>query len=114
DAVATLSRPPAGSFRPLLDFLESFLQFNPGLRLFGDIYCGPNIFHEVARLVQDRMVDTMEVLDASIGKNNSVVHVPVCFLNSGSFIEFVKSIAIFRVHQSKELIPIWRVASLRI
>src|SRR6476619_4077716 len=96
------------------NLFKSFLQFNPGLRLFGDIYCGPKILHEVARLVQDWMVDNMKVLDGSIGKNNAVVRVPVCFLNSGSFIEFIKSVAIFRVHKSKELFPIWRVGSLRI
>src|SRR6185369_7915757 len=96
------------------NLFKGLLQFNPGLRLFGDIYCGPKIFHEVTRLVQDRMVDNMKVLDGSIGKNNAVVCVIVCFLDSGSFIEFVKSVAIFRVHQSKELFPIWKVASLRI
>jgi hypothetical protein len=37
-------------FRPLLNLFKSFLQFNPGLRLFGDIYCGPIKFHEVALL----------------------------------------------------------------
>src|SRR5580692_1220713 len=47
-----------------LNLFKCLLQFNPGLRLFGDIDCGPKIFHEVARLIQNRMVDNMEVLDA--------------------------------------------------
>jgi hypothetical protein len=31
--------------------------------------------------LRDRMVDNMKVLDGSIGKNNAVVRVPVCFLD---------------------------------
>src|ERR1700720_1169218 len=96
------------------NLFKSFLQFNPGLHLFGDIYCGPNKFHEVARLVQHRMSESMEVLDGSARKNNAVVRFIVCLLDSGSFKEIVKSVAIFHVHQSKELFQIWKVASLRI
>src|ERR1700691_6442714 len=43
----------------------------------GGIYSCPDKFYEVARLVQDRMPDRMEVLDSSIGKYNSVLHVKV-------------------------------------
>ena len=28
------------------NLFKSFLQFNPGLRLLGDIYCGPNKFQD--------------------------------------------------------------------
>src|ERR1700730_8620721 len=80
----------------------------------GDVHHRSDKFYEVAFLVDDRMSDSMEMLDSSVGKNNAVVRVIVCFLDSGSFIEFVKSVAIFRVHQSKVLFPIWKVASLRI
>src|SRR3984893_8129862 len=80
---------------------KSFLQFNPGLCLFGDIYCGPNKFHEVARLVQDRMPDSMEVLDGSIGKNNAVVCVIVCFLDFGSFKEFLNALLVLEMISAK-------------
>src|SRR5580658_7636090 len=47
------------------------------LLALGDIDSCPDKFYEVARLVQDRMPDRMDVLDSSIGKNNSVLHVKV-------------------------------------
>src|SRR6202453_125137 len=43
----------------------------------GDIHSGPDKFNKVARLVQDRMPDRMEVLDSSIGKNDSILDVKV-------------------------------------
>src|SRR5437899_2885717 len=36
----------------------------------GNIHRGPDKFYDVARLVQDRMADRMQVLDGSVGKNN--------------------------------------------
>src|SRR5882762_8507211 len=83
------------------NFFKSFLQFNPGLRLFGDIYCGPNKFHEVARLVQDRMPDSMEVLDGSIGKNNAIVRLIVCFLDFGSLKEFLNALPVLEMISAK-------------
>ena len=59
----------ADSFRPLFNLFKSFLQFNPGLRLLGDIYCGPNKLHEVALLVHDGTSDRMLVFDGSVGKS---------------------------------------------
>ena len=79
------------------NLFESFLQFNPGLRLFGDIDCGPDKFHEVARLVQDGMPDSMEVLDGPIGKNNAIVRVIVFFLDCGSFKEFLNAFCVLRM-----------------
>ena len=79
------------------NLFKSFLQFNPGPRLFGDIYCGPNKFHEVARLVHDRMPDSMEVPDGSIGKNNAIVRFIVCFLDFGFFKEFLNAFCVLRM-----------------
>src|ERR1700751_4752525 len=79
------------------NLLKSFLQFNPGLRLFGDIYRGPNKFYEVARLVQDRMPDCTEVLDGSIGKNNAIVRFIVSFLDFGLFEEFLNAFCVLRM-----------------
>src|SRR5579862_3954721 len=73
------------------NLFKSLLQFNPALSLFGDIDCGPDKFREVARLVQDRMPDSTEVLDRSIGKNNAVLRVIVGFLVYGSFEEFLNA-----------------------
>src|SRR3984885_3028048 len=54
-----------------------FADFVFRLLALGDIYSCPDKFYEVARLVQDRMPDRMEVLDSSIGKSNSILHVKV-------------------------------------
>src|SRR5258708_19132388 len=87
DHVAKLSLAPADSFRPLLNFLESFLQFNPGLRLFGDIYCGPNKFHEVALLVHAGASDRMLVFDRSVGKKKAVIRFLISFFHDSSLKE---------------------------
>src|ERR1700752_1084022 len=79
------------------NLFKSFLQFNPGPRLFGDIYCGPNKFREVARLVHDRMPDSMEVPDGSIGKNNAIVRFMVRFLDFGLFEEFLNAFCVLRI-----------------
>src|SRR5258708_4710816 len=42
------------------------------LLCLGDIHRGPDKFHEVARLVQDRRADNMEALDGTVGENNAV------------------------------------------
>src|ERR1700730_16750852 len=44
-----------------------------GLLCGGNIYRRPDKFYEVARLVQDRMADRMEVLDDSVGEDHTVV-----------------------------------------
>src|SRR3981189_237647 len=72
DHVAKLSLAPAGSFRPLLDLLESFLQLGFGLPLFGDIHRSSDKFHQFTRLVQDRMADREDVFDRPIRENNTV------------------------------------------
>src|SRR5258705_8989507 len=91
------------------NLFKSFLQFNPGLRLFSDIDCGPNKFYEVARLVQDRMPDSMEVFDGSIGKNNAIVRVIVCFQDSGSFKEFLNALPVLEVISAKPKVKSRRI-----
>jgi len=58
-------------------FMRILPDFLLRLLALGDIHRGPDKFYEVARLVQDRTPDGMEVLDNSIGKNDSVLHVKV-------------------------------------
>src|SRR2546429_9938226 len=72
DHVAKFSLAPAGSFRPLLNFLESFLQLGSGLPLFSDIHRSSDKFHQFTRLVQERMADREDVFDRPIRENNTV------------------------------------------
>ena len=67
----------------------------------GDIHHRPDKFYEVARLVQDRMSDSMEVLDGSAGKNNAVVRLVVCFLDFGSFEKFPNALSVLGVISAK-------------
>src|ERR1700741_1612063 len=67
----------------------------------GDIHSGPDKFYEVARLVQDRMPGSMEVLDGSIGKNNAIVRVIVCFLDYGFFKEFLNALLVLDMISAK-------------
>src|SRR6201986_1872973 len=53
----------------------------------GDIHNGPDKLYELARLVQDGMAYSVEMLDPSIGKNNAVVRFIIGFLDFGSFKE---------------------------
>src|SRR5258708_40206892 len=101
DHVAKLSLAPAGSFRPLLNLFKSFLQFNPGLRLFGDIYCGPYKFHEVALLVHDGTSDSMLVFDGSVGKKKAVVRFVISFLHDASLNEIPNPLPILRMNPVK-------------
>src|SRR5437660_10550874 len=71
DHVAKFSLAPAGSFRPLLNFLESFLQLGSGLPLFSDIHRSSDKFHQFTRLVQERMADREDVFDRPIRENNT-------------------------------------------
>src|SRR5713226_9781647 len=102
DHVAKLSLAPAGSFRPLLNFLESFLQFNPGLRLFGDIYCGPNKFQEVALLVHDGTSDRMLVFDGSVGKKKAVVRFVISMLHDASLKQIPNPLPILRMNPANQ------------
>ena len=45
------------SFRPLLNFLECFLQLGSGLSLFGDIHDGADDLSNFTRVIPDRMSD---------------------------------------------------------
>src|SRR5580704_2491560 len=73
DHVAKLSLAPAGSFRPLLNFLESFLQLGSGLPLFGHIHDGADDLGDFTRLTPDRMSDRMEVLYGAVRENDSKI-----------------------------------------
>src|SRR5947209_1409301 len=78
--------PPQGLFR---------------LLALGDIYNGPAKFYEVARLVQDRMPERMEVLDGSIRKNNAVLRVKVCFLDYASIKELLNALVVLGMSSAK-------------
>src|SRR5258705_127888 len=57
DHVAKLSLAPAGSFRPLLNFLKSFFQLGSGFPLFGHIHDRADDLSDFTRLIPDRMSD---------------------------------------------------------
>ena len=101
DHIAKLTLAPAGSFRPLVNFLKSFLQFNSGLRLFGDIYCGPNKFHEVALLVHGGTSDRMLVFDGSVGKKKAVVRFVISILHDASLKEIPNPLPILWMNPVK-------------
>src|SRR5438270_498508 len=101
DHVAKFSLAPAGSFRSLLNLFKSFLQFNPGLRLFGDIHRGPDTLDEVALLVHDRTSDRMLVFDGSVGKKKAVVRFVISFLHDASLKEIPNPLPILRMNPVK-------------
>src|SRR5260370_33426547 len=68
----------------------------------GDVHRGPDKFYEVARLVQDRMADSVEVLDRSVRKNNAVVHLKLGFLDFGSFKKVHNALPVLRMEPTKE------------
>jgi hypothetical protein len=73
DHVAKLSLAPAGSFRPLLNFLESFLQLRSGLPLFGHVHNGADDLSDFTRVIPDRMSDRMEMLYGPVRENDSKI-----------------------------------------
>src|ERR1700675_4826987 len=77
DHVAKLSLAPAGSFRPLLNFLESFLQLRSGLPLFSHIHDGADNFNDFARLIHYRMSDSAKALYGSVRKDDSKISLRV-------------------------------------
>src|SRR5882762_2218098 len=81
--------------------LLAFLQFNPGLRLFGEIYCGPNKFHEVALLVYDGTSDRMLVFDGSVGEKKAVVRLVISILHDASLKEIPNPLPILRMNPVK-------------
>src|SRR5216684_2340487 len=68
----------------------------------GDVDRGPDKFYEVARLVQDRMADGVEVLDRSVRKNNAVVHLKLGFLDFSSFKKVHNALPVLRMEPTKE------------
>src|SRR6267143_4206700 len=68
----------------------------------GDVYRGPDKFYELARLVQDRMANRVEVLDRSVRKNNAVVHLKLGFLDFGSFKKVHNALPVLRMEPTKE------------
>src|SRR4029077_15579233 len=107
DHVAKLSLAPAGSFRPLLNFLESFLQLDSGLPLFGHIHDSTDDFSDFARLIHYRMSDRMEVLCRSIRKNDSKIILRICPLSFCGlhFRALLDPWSILRVNPFEELLP---------
>jgi hypothetical protein len=66
-----------------------------------DIHNGPDKLYELARLVQDGMAYSVEMLDVSIGKNNAVVLVKVCFLGYGSIKELPNALLVLEMSSAK-------------
>ena len=62
-----------------LDFFKRLLQLGSRAVVFGDIYCGPDKFHDVAALVQDGTADTADVFDRSVWKNNPIIFLTISF-----------------------------------
>src|SRR6202165_707261 len=67
----------------------------------GHVYRGSDEFHEVARLVQDRTANRVEVLDRSVRKNNAVVHLKLGFLDFGSLKKVLNALPIFRMERTQ-------------
>src|SRR3954464_5792549 len=102
DHVAKLSLAPAGSFRPLLNFLESFLQLGSGLPLFGDIHRSSDKFHQFTRLVQDGMGYGVDVFDRPIRENDAVGGVVIGLVEVGLSENFLKYRSIIRMNPVKK------------
>src|SRR6266404_4692856 len=73
DHVAKLSLAPAGSFRPLLNFLKSFFQLGSGFPLFGHIHDRADDLGDFTRRIPDRMSDRMEMLYGAVRENDSKI-----------------------------------------
>jgi hypothetical protein len=82
--------------------------------LLGDIHVGTNVFDDIAGFIEDGVSDPVDVLYRPIRQHDPVICHEIGFRAQCLVDSFEKSGAIFRVHQSKELFPIWEVASLRI
>src|SRR5882762_10322100 len=72
-----ISLTPPKSFRPLLNFLESFLQLRSGLPLFGHIHDGADDLGDFTRVIPDRMSDRMEVLYGAVRENDSKINLRI-------------------------------------
>jgi len=60
-----------------LDFFKRLFQLGSRAVMFGNIYSGPDRFHDVAALVHDGMADTADVFDRSIWKHNSIIFLTI-------------------------------------
>src|SRR6202008_4414229 len=78
-----------------------FPDFIFGLLAPSDIQGGPDKFSDLARLVQNRMPDGTEVLDGSVGKNDTVVRFIICFLDFGSFKELPNALLVVGMISAK-------------
>src|ERR1700733_10687870 len=78
-----------------------FPDFIFGLLALGDIHNGPDKLYELARLVQDGMAYSMEVLNRSIGKNNAVVRFTICFLDFGFLKELPNALMVVGMISAK-------------
>src|SRR5260370_18870938 len=71
------------------------------LLALGDIHIRPDKCYDVARLIQGRMPDSVDVLGDSIGKNNAVVCGIVCFLDFGPFEELQHALLVLEMGSAK-------------
>src|ERR1700730_13620140 len=83
-------------------YLAESLTLFLGPLALGDVHRGPDKFYDVARLVQDRMANRVEVLDRSVRENDAVVHLKLCFLDFGSFKNVHNALPILRMEPTKE------------
>jgi hypothetical protein len=94
--------------------LERSLQSRSRFVLLGHIHIGTNVFHNIARLVQNRVSNPVDVLYRAIRQHDPVIYRKISFLADRLLDPFAESVAIIGVHQSKKLFRIWEVAFLRI
>src|SRR5262249_35637572 len=85
-----------------------------GAFAFCHVYLGANVFNNISSFVENWMSCLMKVLHRAVRQHNPVILIKISFLAECLLEPFVKSAAIFGVHQSIELFSIGEVASLRI
>jgi hypothetical protein len=78
------------------------------------VHVGTNAFDNISGFIENQVSDSVDVLYRAIRQHNPVILHKISFRAYCLVDSFVKSVAIFGVHQSKELFRIWEVASLRI
>src|SRR6202022_2690419 len=96
--------PPTACMGQLLCFRQITLtppEFAFCFLALGDIHNGPDKLYELARLVQDGMAYSMEMLDRPIGNNNAVVRLIICFLDFGCFKEFPDALLVVGMISAK-------------
>src|ERR1700733_5694451 len=79
------------------------------LLCFGDVHRSTNKLYEVARFVQDRMADNVDVLDGSVRKNNAAVCLIISLLDFASFKDFLSALPVVGMNPDKPKFNIRRI-----